>query len=110
MAKDPSEGGQSSMLQGLQRILGDLGALMAAPDGDVQFLTQLQHAIVGKIKQSTMHAISPQQQGAGPGGGMGGGMRGFGDAGQQAAQGMGPQQQPNPDEMRRVMGATGTTG
>ncbi len=97
---------------------------MAAPDADVQFLTQMQHAIVGKIKQSTQQAIQGQQQqmqqaiaGPGPGGGMGGGMRGLSPQMPMAAMlggvqgnGGGPDNAPNPDEMRRVMGAQGMTG
>lgn len=119
MAKDPSGGGQpQSMLQGLQAILGQLGALMAAPDGDVQFLTQLQHAIVGKIKQSTQHAVggggAPGQGNAiAPGGGAG--MAGFGAGGTQGGPpgggpAPGPGSMPNPDELRRVMGANAQSG
>jgi hypothetical protein len=120
----PNAAVPNSMLEGLQMILGELGGMMATPDADVQFLTTLQHAIVGKIKQSTQHAISQQ----GPGGmtspppglgaaGMGGGTNGL--VNQQALQGAGgggpsaPEQgaqgSPNPDEMRRILGANGVS-
>lgn len=101
---------------------------MAAPDADPMFIMKLQMAITQKIRQGTQQAIQGQQQGAqqaigggmppqriGPGGG--GGMSGFGGAApaMAGAGGMGagagqPMGQPNPDEMRRVMGANGVTG
>ena len=122
------------MLQGLQGVLGELGSLMAAPDADVRFLSQLQLVITGKIRQGTQQAIQgprpggppgaggppgigpgmgPQQIGPGGGGGMSGfggaapAMMGGGPPGAGAGQPMG---QPNPDELRRVMGAQGMTG
>lgn len=126
----------SSMLQGLQGVLGELGSLMAAPDADPRFLVQLQMVITGKIRQGTQQAIQGQQQGAqqamgggaggpgmppqqiGPGGG--GGMSGFGGAAPAMAGAMGgggpmgagagqPGGAPNPDELRRVLGAQGQT-
>jgi hypothetical protein len=128
----PGGGKQSSeptsMLQGLQAILGALGSMMAAPDSDIQFLTGLQHVIVDKIKKGTQQAVggqppNPASQVA-PGGG--GGMSGFGAGagapggpmqppGAQppggapppgmAAPGPGGLGAPNPDELRRVLGA-----
>jgi len=122
MAKGPGGGGgggADSMLQGLQQVLGMLGSLMATADADPQFLTTLMHAIAAKIKQSTQQAIGPNR--IGPGGGAG--MAGFGGIAQQAAAGGGPPGQgappggpppgggmPNPDELRRTVGATGMTG
>lgn len=114
-----------SMLQGLQQILSELGALMAAPDADHQFLATLQKVIVMKIKQGTQQAVSgggpggggpggppPNQIGPGGGAGMGGLVNQ--DALQaQGAMGGAPGGAPamtNPDEMRRMVGATGATG
>lgn len=86
-----------SMLQGLQRILAELGSIMAAPDADVAFLTALQHAIVDQIKKATTAAVNGQVAGGqqavqaqqiAPGGGAG--MSGFGGAmGQPAGPGPG---------------------
>lgn len=116
------------MHEGLQGILGQLGGLMATQDADVDFLTQLQHVIVAKINQSTKHAIGGPPGGGGPPGappgGPGGGNAmgpggGAGPVGLQAggAAGMGgpggpsgPGGAPNPDELRRVLGADGQTG
>src|SRR5579863_5189056 len=123
----PKSGGEpTSMLQGLQAILGALGGMMAAPDADIQFLTGLQHVIVDKIKQGTQQAVGGAQPGQpsqiAPGGG--GGMSGFG-AGAGApggpmtppgapppgmgAPGMNGGGAPNPDELRRVLSANGQT-
>lgn len=115
------------MLQGLQRVLSDLGGMMAAPDADVQFITTLQHAIAAKITQNTQQSVAGQQAATqataggqppanaiAPGGGAG--MSGFGglqpQAGQAPAPGMGAPGpgglgSGNPDEMRRVLAATG---
>ena len=128
MAKEG--GGQpTSMLQGLQSILSALGGMMAAPDADVPFLQGLQHVIVDQIKKKTQQSVAGAGQQPGgmprqpnqiaPGGG--GGMSGFG-AGAGApggpmaapgsapppgmgAPGMGGAGAPNPDELRRVLGA-----
>lgn len=117
----PNSAVPESMHQGLQMILGELGALMAAQDADVNFLTQLQHAIVAKIHQSTQHAIGMGAGGPGgppgpggnaiaPGGGagpvglQGGGRFGMGGP---AAGPAGPGGMPNPDELRRVLSANG---
>lgn len=130
----PQQGGAPpSMLQGLQGVLGELGGLMAAPDADPRFLIQLQMVITSKIKQGTQQAIQGQQQqaagaagGGGPGMGPqrigpggGGGMSGFGGAapammgggmgGPPGAGAGAPMGQPNPDELRRVLGAQGQT-
>jgi len=123
MAKDG--GGQpTSMLQGLQSILGALGGMMAAPDADVPFLTGLQHVIVDQIKKKTTQAVAGQQQAnqVAPGGGAG--MSGFG-AGAGApggpmtppgsqppppgmgAPGPGGIGAPNPNELGRVLGGVG---
>jgi len=131
MAQKPNAAVPSSMLEGLQMILGELGGMMATPDADVNFLTTLQHAIVGKIKQHTQQAIQGQQQqtaqamgmGGGPGGpggpGGGGGLGGLvNQSALQQAQGGGapggpggaPAGMPNPDELRRMVGANGVTG
>lgn len=118
MAPPPKQQGPPSMMEGLQGILGDLGAMMAAPDADINFLTQLQHAIVMQIKKGTQQAMQQHQQGMqqamGGGGqpqriqpGGGAGMSGFNAAGQmqQAGPGMnGPGGMPNPDEARRILG------
>lgn len=132
-------GGQpgGSMHEGLQGILGMLGPLMAAPDADVQFLSQLQQVIVGRLKASTQHAMQAPggppgggQPGPGqgnqiaPGGGAGpvglqsGGVSGMGGPGAGGPPG-GPQPgpggpgglgAPNPDELRRVLGGAGGPG
>lgn len=125
MPKSESGSQPTSMLQGLQSILGTLGTLMAAPDADVHFLTALQHAVVGKIKQSTHDSVAGNriQPGGGPGGqaGFGGlaqqmgaggmppGMMGGGGPEQSSGPG-GPGGMPNPDEFRRVIGANAQVG
>lgn len=130
----PNSNVPPSMHEGLKMILGELGGLMAAQDADVQFLTQLQHVIVARIKQSTQQSIHPGGQpgqgqpgaasgpGAGnsiaPGGGAGpaglhsggaAGMGGPGAGGPPPGPG-GPQGAPNPDELQRVLGGAGGPG
>lgn len=126
MATKPNSSVPGSMLEGMQMILGELGGLMATPDADVQFLTTLQHAIVGKIKQSTQHAIGqqgpggmPHSPGAGGGGGGTGGLvnqqqlqaasqGGMAGVAGPSAQEQGPSGMANMNEMGRVLG-TGVT-
>lgn len=115
-----------TFLQGLGKTLGDLGSLMAAPDADMMFLQKLQMVISARIHQGVQQAMpGPQGQSGGqqgpPGqGGMGSppqGPPGMGPAGgQPGGQLAGPPgvsgvnnlaQPPNPDELRRMIGAGG---
>lgn len=57
----------------LQKILGDLGEAMAAPDADTQFLLQIQQAIVQHIAQKKQQGQQQIQQAATMGGGGEGG-------------------------------------
>lgn len=128
------------MLQGLQAILGMVGPLMVAPDADPGFLHGLMDAITKKVQEGTHQATEGKQMGPGggggpsgfggpqgamgpgaggggdPSGGMMGGMPG-GPPGGGMPPGMPPGMgdgggggMPNPDELRRVLGATGATG
>jgi hypothetical protein len=58
-------GTPSTFQSGLADILGRLGSLMALPDADVAFVTQMQTVIAGKLRQSS----SPPPGGGAPGGG-----------------------------------------
>lgn len=122
----PSQSKQpQSMADGLQKLLGDVAQMMAAPDADMQFLSGLQAAIVQQIrnapglqdpKQQQMMAMQAQM--GGPGGGPGG--PGGLPAGAAAAGPPGPAAMgggmpgltptaPNMDEIRRMLGAQGAT-
>ncbi len=108
-----------TFLQGIGKILGDLGSLMAAPDADVMFLQKLQMVIAARIHQGVQQAMpTPGQQGPPGQGGVGSppqGPPGQGPAGgQPGGQLAGPPgvngvnqlaQPPNPDELRRMIGA-----
>lgn len=131
-------GGADSMQQGLQQILGMIGSLMAAPDADIGFLGQLQLAIAAQIKQGQGQSIAGGPRQMGPGGQAGGGMNGLApgqplppgamgpggppqepsglggppggpEPGNGPPGGMGPGAAPNPDELRRVLGANAVT-
>lgn len=111
-----------------------LGSLMATPDADPDFLTMLQHAIVARLRQGAADAAGAGKQMApgggagmsgmgGPAGVMGPGAGGGGmdmSGGMSAPPGMdmsqqagppqaGPPGLPNPDELRRMLGAGGMT-
>jgi hypothetical protein len=107
-------GGESQrMNDGLRKLLGDIGMLMATPDADQQFLSKLQQAIYTRMGQPSPQgqpggqapgAPGQPPQGPGmppgpprpmPGGGVGG-QGGFGGAGMGNAM-------PNPDELRRIL-------
>src|SRR5215510_14443314 len=114
-----------SMSDGLRKLLAELAQMQVYPDADIQFLTQLQQVIIGKIR-STLNA--PGQSPAGPGGGPGqpgpdqmgpGGPAGpipgggpvpmGGPAMGLSATGGAPGS-PNVDELSRVLGSTGAAG
>lgn len=127
MPPNPAGKQPQSMSEGLQKVLGDIAQLMAAPDADMQFLSALQQAIVMQIRNSPGLQDPQQQQqmammqqqmggagGAGPGG-PGGLPAGAGAAGPPG--GPGPMgggmpgltpTAPNMDEIRRMLQAQGT--
>lgn len=72
----------------LQKILGEIGEAMAAPDADTQFLMAIQQAIVQHIAQKKQQGQQAIQQAATMGG-MGGGEGG------EANPGMGSPLPPN---------------
>ncbi len=110
-------GDAQRMNDGLKKLLGDIGQLMATPDADQQFLAKLQQAIYTRMGQPSpqgqgapgqqpggMPGAAPPQGAPGqppgpphamPGGGVGG-QGGFGGAGLGNAM-------PNPDELRRIL-------
>lgn len=108
-------GGQpQSMSQGLQKILGELAQLKLAPDADMQLLMGLEQAIIQSVQQKSQQQGQPGQPG------QPGGQPGQGGGGPQGLPPMNPQtgggpsmglgsQLPNPDELRRMLGATGAS-
>jgi hypothetical protein len=58
------------MQEGLGKLLGDIAQMQALPDADIDFLTQLQQVIVGKIRSSVNQGQNQQAQMAGGGGGI----------------------------------------
>lgn len=101
-----------TFLDGMGKILGQLGSLMAAPDADVMFVQKLQMVIAARIHQGVQQAMPVQ---GAPQGGQGSppGPPG-GQPGQPGGQMAGPPgvngvnqlaQPPNPDELRRMIGA-----
>jgi len=122
----PTKATQNSMSEGLQKLLGDIAQMQAFPDADMDFLTQLQQMVVGKIRSSIPGPGQPGQQPGAPGqppgmpgaptnsplppasspgppGGMGGGMGGLSVTG-------GPEAAPNMDELSRMLGSTQQAG
>ncbi len=111
----------TSMNEGLQKILQDVGLCFSAPDADMQFLQTLQLAVVQRMKQG---AGQPGQPGQPPQPGMGGGqppgmggppgsmppgtnLGGPGGAQPQQSPGVpgvrSMPTMPNPDELRRIV-------
>lgn len=110
---------QNSMGEGLSKLLGDIAQMQAYPDADIQFLTELQAMVVGKIR-SSMPSGQQGQMGMGPGnsqmgpasspGGpapMGGGMPGLSATGDLGAPGA---SSPNMDELSRMLGSASQAG
>jgi hypothetical protein len=90
MAKDAG-----TFIDGLQKVLTDVAALMGLPDSDLQFLSQLQAMVVSKLR-AVPNQMQQQQQGA-PTGGID--PSGVGGLRQEAAM-------PPVDELRRMMAGT----
>ena len=116
MTTPKGAGGQhQSMIDGLQKMLGELAQMQALPDADVDFLSQLQQVIVGRVRAGLQGSQGaggqPGQPGQPPGppGGpqqpspspMGGPAMGLSQTGAGA---------PNMDELSRVLGSAGQTG
>lgn len=62
-------GAPATMTEGLQKVLQDLSMTMTAPDADIQFLSQLQGVVVGRMKAGAAGAQQPGGQGGPPAGG-----------------------------------------
>jgi hypothetical protein len=106
-----------SMNDGLQKMLGELAQMQALPDADVDFLSQMQQVIVGKIRSM----LGPP--GGGTAGAPGGAQPGMGQPAQptpapmggpamglSATGGGGMNPQPNMDELSRVLGGASQAG
>ena len=52
-----------SLVQGLQKILQSITEAMTAQDTDIQFLQELQQAVLGRIHMDASKAMGAQQQG-----------------------------------------------
>lgn len=103
--------------ESMSKVLQDITAGLTAPDADVQFLTQLQGIVVGRMRagQSAPHPGGAPQQGQpqpqpqGPPQGQSGppgqlqGMPGPNGVQSLAAA-------PNPDELRRMIASQGGAG
>lgn len=117
--------GTNTMAEALQRMLGDISQMKTLPDGDLEYLANLETMVLKKLREpiDAVQAMGLSQAGGGgqpgampPGMGPGGGMQmppaGPPMGGQGAGgipQGMPGMQQgpamPNPDELRRLLGA-----
>lgn len=118
-------GQPATMMESLNKVIQDLSQAMVTPDADIQFLTQLQGIVVGRMRQG---AGQPQGQPQGgqspppggpppggggpggpppgqdpnaPGGGMPGGAPMQGGPTPNGVQPLAPQ--PSPDELRRLI-------
>lgn len=93
-----------TMANGLQKLLGQLGTMMAYQDADTGLLTGLQTAIADYLKQGAEAASQGQSPQQPPQQGMGGP-----PPGQPGGMGMGPgmmgMQPPPADELARMLGA-----
>ena len=119
----------TTMTDALQRVLQDLSMAMTTPDADIQFLTQMQGVVVGRMRAG--NAGHPGQPGMPPGaspspGGMPGGMPGPMQPPPGGAPPGAPQpplagppgpngvtslaQAPNPDELRRMIASNAGAG
>lgn len=107
-----------TMGEGLKKLMSAIAQLMVLPDADLEFLTGLQGTITGFLRSqaegTAQQAASLGQ--AGGAGGMGapspmGGMPGGGGMGMGMGGGMGGlMSSPNPDELRRLLGAGSAGG
>lgn len=102
---------QPTMVDGLNKMLSDVAQLMALPDADLEFLTNLQTGIVAYIRQGQQPASQPQSAVPGGAGGpnpMQGGMGGLGapPPGMMTGGASMGMQAPNPDELRRLIQTT----
>lgn len=98
---------QATFVEELQKLLGELGQILALPDADHEFIQGMQQAVAGRLKaraqelqaqqgqqaQMAMQNAAGQPTLAGPGAG-----GGYQPAGVQLQP-----QMPNPDELRRVL-------
>ena len=98
----------NTMAEGLRSLLSEIAQLKATPDADVDFLTQVETAILTRIRADSVAAAGLTQQGPGFGPPPGAASPGLMPA--DAAPGTaGMMQGPppiNPDELRRLMGQT----
>lgn len=93
-----------SMPEFLAGLLQDVAYAMTLPDADLDYLANLQKALVGKVREPMDRYLA--SQGAGPMGGMMGQMMGpqMGPTGQPGPPGVRMGGTPfNPDELRRTI-------
>lgn len=111
--------GTNTMAEGLQKLLGDLAEMMAAPDADLDFLGQLNTMVLTKIRAPFDQMAQTQQSQAGMGGAPSPESMPSPEPQQQAAPDFGPAAvpglrnnppAPNADELRRVLSANGPGG
>lgn len=55
-------GAGQDMFSGLQNVLGDIAKMQSYPGADVEFLTQIQQVIVGKLQSMGANTQGGQQQ------------------------------------------------
>jgi hypothetical protein len=110
---------KGSFVEALGQQLQALGGMMALPDADIDFVQKLQTVLAVKIRQIVNHGVpmpagaggqgSPPSAAGGPGGqpqGQPGGQPMMAGPPGSAGQGVSPlTQPPNPDELRRMIGA-----
>lgn len=105
--------GTNTMAEGLQSMLGSIAEMMAAPDADLDFLGQLNVMVLQKIRQPFDQQGQVQSEQAGMGGApspdsmpspepqMAMSPTATPEFGPAAVPGL--RNQPNPDELRRVL-------
>jgi hypothetical protein len=114
---------QQTAIDGLKKVYTELAGLMLLPDSaqHMQFLTGIQQGIQKYVMSQGMQAAGqPMPGGGGPGGPPGGGAPPGGPGGMGPGPGprqgpppgaggpmQGPLNMPNPDELKRMLGATG---
>jgi len=111
--------GTNTMAEGLQKLLGDLAEMMAAPDADLDFLGELNTMVLTKIRQPFDQMANTQSSQAGMGGAPSPESMPPPEPQMMQSPQFGPAavpgqrnnpQIPNGDELRRVLSANGPGG
>ena len=99
------------MQEGLQQLLSSIAQLKSAPDANLEFLSQIEGAILQKLREPMQQAAQALAQAGGvmpPGMAQQLGAATGAGVGQQAPQGATPSAgMPNPDELRRLVASRG---